>query len=399
MIKKLLAGLFMSVILVSSFTGCKKTTTNTNETSEIEVLDKETTIYEDATTSTIEKETTSEIETTPEEETMPSDELESESSTEQTQSPTEEPTIEPTKAPTTAPTIKPTQAPTVAPTIAPTKPVVKPTQAPTTKPTVAPTQVPTAKPTEAPTKAPEVNVPVVVEPGGVGKFPVVEIITPTNPSGSYMNTEIKVKLITKNIPYGYQLTSKDFEVELYTVDEYSNISFVRILNHDEYGVTGPTYGLCNNEDGVTYALIGYNGQEDKGDYGECQILYVIHGTGNKALDENSKNNKVYENVQIYRGYATDIYKYGDWYYGIYSRGDGSPSGLCIVGYTGPDKDKLTVPSEILGQKVKYFTGSLYTYNKDENRYNIDLSLIDWDIMKKNDEGLVDVILPEGVIWL
>jgi hypothetical protein len=393
MIKKLLIGFLTATIVISSLSGCKKnTSTNTDETSGIEVLDKETTEYEKETTGSLETTESPEEETNAsEEETEPSEEetkpSEEDDTTTQTEAPTDKPTEKPTVAPTQAPTTKPTVAPTVAPT-----------QAPTTKPTVAPTQVPTAKPTEAPTKAPEVNVPVVVEPGGVGEFPVVNIVTPTNPSGSHMNKEIKVKLITKNIPYGYQLTSKDFEVELYTVDEYSNITFVRILNHDEYGVKSLTKGLCINEDGVTYVSVGFDSQEDKGVYGESEGLYIIHGTGNKALDENSKNNKVYENVQIYRGYATDIYKYGDWYYGIYCIGDGSPSGLCIVGYDGPGGVAVTVPTEILGQKVKFeCSTSLKMCNNNGEWESVEFT--DWDSIKKKDNGYPDYTVPEGIIEL
>ena len=396
MIKKLLIGFLTATIVISSLSGCKKnTSTNTDETSGIEVLDKETTEYEKETTGSTEDSDEEETmaseegtepnseEETSEEETMASEETDKEETDTTVQ--TEAPTTKPTTAPTVAPTVKPT----VAPTVAPTKPVVKPTQAPTAKPTVAPTQAPTVKPTEAPT---EINVPVVVEPGGIGEFPVVNIVTPTNPSGSHMNKEIKVKLITKNIPYGYQLTSKDFEVELYTVDEYSNITFVRILNNDEYGVIGPTKGLCINEDGVTYVSVGFDSQEDKGVYGESEGLYIIHGTGNKALDENSKNNKVYENVQIYRGQATNIYKYGDWYYGIYCRGDGTPSGLCIVGYTGPIEEGFTIPTEILGQKVKYYTGYLYTYNNEKGYHCDEFDITDWS--KWGENAILNV--PEGI---
>lgn len=394
MIKKLLISFLTATIAISSLSGCKKnTSTNTDETSGIEVLDKETTEYEKETTGSTEdsdeEETmASEEGTEPnsEEETMASEETDKEETDTTVQ--TEAPTTKPTTAPTVAPTVKPTQAPTVAPTIAPTKPVVKPTQAPTAKPTVAPTQAPTVKPTEAPT---ELFVPIVKETAamGEGNIPVVEVPLPKDEYGNKWDINFEAEFITKDISYGYVLTQKDFKVTLYTQNpETKEWIFIKEMKPEEFGFFTHyvdkdrnrinTNGACINPNGVILVTIWTEGLNNA-----STDIAVRYNLGNKKFDDYIKNNKpVYTNVKITNArYSSDIYKYEDWYFGFYAN-DGAKDGLCVVGYTGPDKI-FTVPTEILGQKVIAYGSTVYDLNGEE------IPITDWDYV----EGR---IIPDGV---
>ena len=408
MIKKLLIGFLTATIVISSLSGCKKnTSTNTDETSGIEILDKETTEYEKETTGSTEDsneeetmaseegtESNSEEETS-EEETMASEETDKEETDTTVQ--TEAPTTKPTVAPTVAPTVKPTQAPT-------TKPTVAPTVAPTTKPTVAPTQVPTQAPTQKPTEAPtELFVPVVKETAamGAGNFPEVVVPLPKNEYGESWNINFEVELITKDIPYGYVLTQKDFKVTLYTQNpETKEWIFIKEMKPEEFGFATyyidenwnsiSTKGVCNNPNGIIYASICADGLEDA-----RTDIAVIYSIGNKEFDNYIKNNKpVHERARAeYATIDTPIYKYGDWYFGFCTKKEAF-DGLCIMGYAGAGKEAFTVPTEILGQKVISCFPDVLIYDKEKDDYNF-IDLTNWD----NIEGYPKVIVPDGIEYI
>ena len=415
MIKRILT-LAMVTILTMAFivSGCTKknslnepvdvtekdtTTSVENDTTSVEdetasgneaIEDETTAAVEDGTTEAEGEVSTEDVTTSEDTTTVQEDETTKKEPVESTTTaPTTKPTVAPTKPAVTNPT---TVAPTTKPTVVPTKPTIKPTVAPTQPTTVAPT----VKPTVAPTK-PELYVPIVKEPASLGadSIPVIEVEVPTDSQGNRWVTVLLAEVITKNIPYGYRLTQNDLKATLCVInpETYEEIP-VREMKPEEFGFTAGyytpegkfvnTHGVCNNPRGVITVYLNATGILN------VTNVKVVHEIQNETFNNYIRNNKpVYTNVKICRETigASNIYKYGDWYFGF--RGNGvETDGLTIVGYTGPDK-VFTVPTEILGEKVINYTGQLEIYNESTGLYE-DFSITDWDNYV---EGR---IIPDGI---